>query len=135
MTDLTEPRSVVEQFFTYCSNLDFESAFSLISDDCVYQNMPFHTARGKQKIMRDLNAMGKYMTKFEVDMIHIAANDDVVLTERIDTLAGKFFSADLKLMGAFVVRDGKITEWRDYFDWTASTGLFIKSMFRKMLPA
>lgn len=134
-TQLTDPKAVVEQFIECCQNLDFDGGFSLISDDCVYRNMPFHTARGKKRIVRDLTALGKLLNEFQVEMTHIAVNDNVVLTERIDTLAGKFFRADLKLMGVFVVEDGKITEWRDYFDWTASTGLFIKSMFAKLIPS
>lgn len=134
MTTANDPKAVVEQFLNCCEKLDFDGGFSLLSDDCVYRNMPFHTARGKKRIIRDLTALGKLLTEFKVDMTHIAVNNDVVLTERIDTLAGKFFRADLKLMGVFVVRDGLITEWRDYFDWSASTGLFIKSMFAKLLP-
>ena len=42
-----DPQTVVEQFFQYCCDLDFENAFRLIADDCVYRNMPFHTATGK----------------------------------------------------------------------------------------
>lgn len=53
-----------------------------------------------------------------VEMIAAAAAGDVVVTERID----HFFASDgtvlasLPLAGTLVVRDGKIAEWRDYFD-------------------
>ena len=126
------PRKVVEQFFNACKELDFSAAGALLAEDCVYENVPFHTARGKKRVLRDLNMMGKYLTQFDVEMVNIAVNGNVVITERIDTLAGRFFSADIALMGVLVVKDGKISEWRDYFDWSASGGLFMKSALKKL---
>ena len=126
------PQQVVEQFFKACEELDFDTAFTFIAQNCVYKNMPFHTAQGKERVQRDLTAMGKLLTQFDVEMVNIAVNGNVVLTERIDTLAGRFFKADLALMGVLVVEDGKITQWRDYFDWSASSGIFAKSMLRKI---
>ena len=129
------PRQVVEQFFAACCALDFDGALALIDDNCVYRNMPFHTARGKARIQRDLTLMAKGMTAFDVEMVNIAVNGNVVLTERVDTLAGRFFRARLPLMGVLVVKNGKITEWRDYFDWSAMmgkiTGSFFTSPFRR----
>ncbi len=134
-SEQSNPKQVVEQFFAACCALDFDGALALIDEDCVYRNMPFHTARGKARIKRDLTTMAKGMTSFDVEMLHIAVNGNVVLTERIDTLAGRFFKAALPLMGVLVVENGKITEWRDYFDWSAMmgkvTGSFLTSPFRR----
>jgi limonene-1,2-epoxide hydrolase len=124
------PQQVVENFFAACCALDFDGALNLIDDQCVYKNMPFHTARGKARIERDLSLMARGMTSFEVEMVNIAVNGPVVLTERIDTLAGRFFKAELHLMGVLVVKNGKITEWRDYFDWSAMMGKFTGSLLR-----
>jgi limonene-1,2-epoxide hydrolase len=51
----------------------------------------------------------------------MAADGDVVLTERIDTFEMGGKDVVLPVMGVFEVRDGKIAAWRDYFDmatWT-----------------
>lgn len=125
----TSPQAVVERFFQACSDFDFNTALDLIDDECVYQNMPFHKAVGKKRIKRDLfDNMDRAMNLFDVEMINISATDRVVMTERIDTLGGKYFEAALPLMGVLVVEDGKITEWRDYFDWTSSAGKFLGSL-------
>lgn len=121
-------QAVVEEFFAAASAFDFDRALDLIDDDCVYQNVPFHTARGKRNISKALRSMEKAMTVFKVENIHIAANDKVVFTERVDTLGGKYFSLEIPLMGVFVVENGKITEWRDYFDWSLTIGRTIKSL-------
>lgn len=126
------PKHVVEAFFAACSELDFDNAMGFIDEDCVYKNMPFHTARGKARIQRDLGGMSKALNLFEVEMIHIAENGDVVLTERIDTLGGKFFKIAIPLMGVLVVKNGLIVEWRDYFDWSNSVGKMGGSAFKKL---
>lgn len=124
-------RTVVEDFLQACCELDMDAALELIDDNCVYQNVPFHTARGKKNIVKALQGMGKAMDHFGVEMVNIAANGDVVLTERVDTLGGRFFNVELPVMGVFVVKNGKITEWRDYFDWSLSLGKFVGSMVTK----
>ena len=128
-TAIANAQTVVEDFLQAACALDMESALDLIDDHCIYQNVPFHTARGKKNVVKALQAMGKAMTHFDVEMINIATNGNVVMTERIDTLGGKFFNVKLPLMGVFVVKDGKITEWRDYFDWSLSFGKFFSSLF------
>ncbi|MDX1695781.1 MAG: limonene-1,2-epoxide hydrolase family protein [Ketobacteraceae bacterium] len=124
-------REVVERFFTACCALDFDGALELIDERCVYRNVPFHKARGKERIRRDLTLMAKGMTAFDVDMIHLAVSGNTVLTERVDTLTGRFFRAELPLMGVLVVENGKITEWRDYFDWSAMMGKITGSILMR----
>lgn len=128
--EIKDPQTIVEQFLDACAALDFERGMSFIDEHCVYKNMPFHTARGKARIKRDLTSMQKTMNLFEVEMVNIAANGKTVLTERVDTIAGRFFHVEIPLMGVFVVEDGKITEWRDYFDWTLVLGKMGRSVIR-----
>ncbi len=136
MTNLDESsdsKAVVEAFIEKLEQLDLEAALEMMSEDCVYRNMPFHTANGRQRIERDLSAMMARVTSFDVEMLHIASDGEVVLTERIDTIETSRVSASIELMGVFVVRNGLITEWRDYFDWTSSGGRFVKSAFSSLL--
>jgi limonene-1,2-epoxide hydrolase len=40
------------------------------------------------------------------------------MTDRVDEIrVGKRFAARIWVYGRFTVKDGRITEWRDYFDW------------------
>lgn len=118
------PLAVVETFFAHLHSLDIESALALVAEDCVYQNVPFHKAVGKARIKRDMSLLSKAASEFRVEMKNAAVNGDVVLTERVDIFIGKGYRAEIPLMGAFVVKNGKITEWRDYFDWSLSAGRF-----------
>jgi limonene-1,2-epoxide hydrolase len=55
-----------------------------------------------------------------IEMLNIASNDDVVLTERIDRMHradGSVASGFVfRIMGTFVIRDGKIARYTDYYD-------------------
>lgn len=135
MNTKSSPQKIVEDFLAALSAFEMDQAADMLHENCVYQNVPFHHEEGKKKVIGVLKTMMKRLNIFEVQMLHIAVNDNVVLTERIDTLGGKLFQADIDLMGVFVIEDGKIIEWRDYFDWSSSGGRFLKGMFGKLLSS
>lgn len=114
---MTGEIDVVHRFLGRLQELDVAGAVGLCADDVVYQNVPLPAARGQKAVRRQLRAMAKVGTGFEVRMVNIAANGPVVLTERIDVLRRGNFAMEFWVCGTFEVRDGKIVLWRDYFDW------------------
>jgi limonene-1,2-epoxide hydrolase len=46
----------------------------------------------------------------------LAENGSTVLTERVDEVTANGIMAPVPVMGTFEVKDGRIVEWRDYFD-------------------
>lgn len=125
--------ATVEAFFAACRRLDADGIMALLADDIVYQNVPFPADRGKPAVARTLKAFGRVVTGFEVEMLHIAARDGVVLTERIDVLTGPLLFLDLPVCGTFEVRDGQITLWRDYFDLAGASAKLLVSPIRVLL--
>jgi limonene-1,2-epoxide hydrolase len=92
-----------------------DSLAQWFSADGVYHNIPSPPATGRQEI-RDLIA--GYLEKFaiEIRILHLAADGDVVLTERVDDFLVDGRRISLPVMGACEVRAGQISAWRDYFD-------------------
>jgi limonene-1,2-epoxide hydrolase len=125
--------AVVESFLAAFAAGNLERALALMSDDIVYQNVPFPADHGKAAVTRTLQAFGKIVTGFEVKMHNIAARDGVVLTERVDILKGPLIYLDIAVCGTFEVRDGKIVLWRDYFDLMSTTAKLLVSPFRWLL--
>jgi limonene-1,2-epoxide hydrolase len=90
------------------------------TDDCVWQQSGFPTTTGPEEAAALLAGMVDSigLARIEVDYLHVASGEDVVLTERHDWLV----RADGSKMGPGVVvgvtefRDGKISAWREYFD-------------------
>ena len=87
-----------------------------LTDDVVYHNIPLEPAVGLEATLSFLDGFFGMFTSTKVDIVHLAARDNVVLTERIDTLTMNEHVAPLPVMGAFELRDGRICAWRDYFD-------------------
>lgn len=116
MTERT-PIETVRAFLGALEDLDIDAAVELLADGAVYQNVPLPPARGKLAVERQLRFMAKYGTGFEVRMHNIAAEGSTVLTERTDVLIRGNWRSEFWVCGTFETRDGKITLWRDYFDW------------------
>jgi limonene-1,2-epoxide hydrolase len=86
------------------------------TDDGVYHNMPLAPVVGRAAIEADIaRILGAY-TSIGIRVLHAAATDTVVLTERVDDFVLDGRTLELPVMGACEVRDGRIAAWRDYFD-------------------
>jgi limonene-1,2-epoxide hydrolase len=128
-----EPIAVVEDFFAAMQAMDMERGAALLHDDVVYQNVPLPADRGKAATLRTLKRFERVIDKFEVKMVNIAARGAIVLTERIDVLAGPWVYLDIWVCGTFEVRDGRIVLWRDYFDVATATGKLALSPIKRAL--
>jgi limonene-1,2-epoxide hydrolase len=129
------PIDTVQAFLRALEQLDFEGAIELCADDMVYQNVPLPPARGKVAVARTLRSFERVMDRFEVRMHNIAANGPVVLTERTDVLAKGKYEIVIWVCGTFEVHDGKITLWRDYFDFAALTASAVLAVPRGLMRA
>ena len=121
---------LVERFFEAARDLDLEATMAFFADDAVYRNLPLPPARGAREIRRQMTWILGVLDRFEVDMVRIAGTEDTVLTERVDVLARGAFEVALPVCGAFDIRDGKITSWRDHFDWMTLTGATVAGLVR-----
>ena|ERR1019366_7467715 len=91
----------------------------LLAPDCLYINVPWP---GRPRIGPDqaYDALSRYRSGWRVELhiVHLVAEGDVVLAERLECFQkpGDTTVHDLYVMGAFEMKDGKIAKWRDYFD-------------------
>jgi limonene-1,2-epoxide hydrolase len=115
ITNLAIVRRLCEEW----PRLTREGFQELLAPDCFYVNIPWSD---QPRIGPDqaYEALSRYHDGWRVDLevIHILADDDVVLTERLERFQkpGESSFHDLYVMGVFEMKDGKIAKWRDYFD-------------------
>ncbi len=115
---MNTPIEIVETFVAHYNAGEYDAAIDLLAEDLFYHNIPMEPIIGR-KAFRQFNDATVVNPGLRAAWIitGIAANEDLVLTERVDDFispAGGRVS--VPLMGSFVIRDGKIAEWRDYFD-------------------
>jgi limonene-1,2-epoxide hydrolase len=105
---------------------DAEELRPYMSDDAVYQNTGMAATVGVDAIVANLAAQfGMFPDSYEYRLKNLAADGNVVMTERLDMIKGPDGTLHgVPVMGTFVVRDGKISRWTDYWD----TGLPARMM-------
>jgi limonene-1,2-epoxide hydrolase len=136
------PADVVIEFLRALAAYDLDAALDLVADDIEYINVSLPTIHGKERIERIARPwLRPGRMGFDVHLNHVATEGNVVLTDRIDELNFGRFAARFWVYGRFVVGpDGKITLWRDSFDWLDVTignlrglaGLLSPSLNRRM---
>ncbi len=96
----------------------FERFFT---EDTVWENVGLARTVGLDQAKAFVDGFPGGIDHIDVETLHIAAAGNVVLTERIDYLynAAGGLVATLRLAGAFEIKDGRIVQWRDYFDTAA----------------
>ncbi|MCV3768863.1 limonene-1,2-epoxide hydrolase family protein [Rhizobium sp. TRM95796] len=112
------PLDIAQTFFDHWSADRIEEALGMLSDDVLYDNVPFPDIVGRDNV-RKFHVEFGIGKSFTVDwrVVNMAASDNVVLNERIDIFTHESGGRiTLPVMGTLTVDGGKITVWRDYFD-------------------
>src|SRR3974390_1791638 len=123
---------IVESFFDAWRTMDLASVFALLSEDIVYQNVPFRPHHGRTEVEPVLRRLCRGSEAFYIELLNIAVRDGVVLTERTDRAVGPWIDITFWVCGTFAIRDGKIALWRDRFDRTQLALELIVSPFRRL---
>jgi limonene-1,2-epoxide hydrolase len=122
----------VRAFLAALERFDVEAAVKLLDPDVVYENVSLPAARGRPATLRLLRSMPRALSGFEVQTHRLAATGSVVLTERTDVLVVGRVRVAFWVCGTFEVHEGRITLWRDYFDWAATTGALVSGVARAL---
>lgn len=130
-----DPQAVVEGFLAAMAAGDSAAAARLIDDDIVYVNVGFPPMRGRREVEKVLALLDKPKLGFEVYLHAISAEDDVVLTERTDVLLFGKVRAQFWVWGRFEVRDGRITLWRDSFDFWDLLRANVRGLVGALVPS
>ena len=122
---------VVEKFLNALQDQDFDTVESLAAPELVWHNVGVPPIRGRARIMKLLRkGQGKF--GFEVKFHNIAQDGGTVLTERTDAIIIGPLRLQFWVCGTFEVRDGKVTLWRDYFNFF---DFFVKAPLRAVAAA
>lgn len=115
------PEEVVDEFIARLVRLDVDAACELVTDDVEYDNVPMGPVHGPDGIKGVFGQLSGTIDAMEWVIHRQVAVGDVVMNERTDRFGREGKWADLPVAGIFVIRDGKIALWRDYFDMNTMT--------------
>ena len=130
-------KQVVQEFCDLMVKRDAELLRPYLAANVVYQNTGMPAASGIEDVVANVaGQFAMFSDSYEYKTINCVAEGDVVMNERLDHVKGPDGAVHaLPVMGTFVVRDGKIARWTDYWD----SGLIAKMMsgadYSALVPA
>ncbi|ULE32972.1 limonene-1,2-epoxide hydrolase family protein [Mycobacterium sp. IDR2000157661] len=132
-TDVDNVRAV-ENFLYALADEDFETAEALLADNVAWQNVGLPTIHGRERIVKIMRR-GEGRMRFEVKIHRIAGEGNTVLTERTDALVFGPVRMQFWVCGVFEVHAGRITLWRDYFDFADFTKALLRGLVATLFPS
>lgn len=113
---MTGNATVISNFIAAWARRDPAELASYFTEDGCYHNMPIAPVRGREQVREFIEGFLSTWTETQWDIVHLVEQGDVVIAERLDRTKTTQGDVDLPCVGVFELRDGKIAEWRDYFD-------------------
>lgn len=128
---------IVEAFLAALRDDDLDAAAEALAEDVVYQNVGLPTIYGRNATVKVFRRMSGRV-EFDVKIHRIAGDGSAVLTERTDALTLGPLRLQFWVCGVFEVHHGRITLWRDYFDFanmfTATLRAIAATVFSRLRP-
>ncbi len=107
---------VVRELCAAIDRRDLAAVESLLDDKVVYHNIGSEPAVGRDAALGAVRFQFDMFDPISFRIRNLAENGRTVLTERTDEITANGVMAPVPVMGTFEVTDGRIVQWRDYFD-------------------
>lgn len=118
--DAVSPETIVDAMIAALERKDLTDAVTYMADDIEYDNVPMGKVHGHAEVVASLEPFFARCDCVQWEIKHQAASGEVVMNERVDRFQFGDRWAEIAVAGLFVVRDGRVTLWRDYFDLGAA---------------
>lgn len=105
----------------FCQSLlaaDMAASCRYLAPDVYYHNMPWDPVVGHEAVRKVLDPLvhGANCTLRRMQIEHTLADGEVVMNARLETWERQGVRVDLPVAGLFIVRDGLVRRWIDYWD-------------------
>ena len=121
---MTDNERIVRDFIAAWERLDAAELAAYFTADGCYYNIPVQPVRGRDNVEKFIREFTATWTETRWEIVSIGAVGERVYAERMDRTKTTGGDVDLPCLGVFEMRDGRIAEWRDYFD----LGTFMQAM-------
>lgn len=111
------PGEVVTALVQACERRDLDAVCALVADDIEYDNVPIGKVYGPDGV-RSVLSGGVTAAASDVEWVvhRQVESGDTVMNERTDRFLVDGRWVEIPIAAVFVVRDGRVALWRDYFD-------------------
>ena len=113
--------TIVTEFIKAWSDLDAAKLVDYFCEDGCYFNIPLEPITGREALHAFIDEFLSTWSKTDWEIRTIISSGHIVIAERLDRTETSAGSVALPCVGVFEMKDGKIKEWRDYFDLATYT--------------
>lgn len=113
---MTDNAAIVREFIGAWSRLDADELASYFAADGTYHNIPTAPVTGRENVRKFIKGFAANWSSTDWEIVNLVAAGDVVFAERVDRTRVGPKQVELPCCGVFVMKDGQIKVWRDYFD-------------------
>jgi limonene-1,2-epoxide hydrolase len=111
-----EKLRVANEMVEAWNRLDWDRVFELFAEDGVLHTMTSEPIVGRAAIRERLQYIVDNLESIELRITHMGIIDDVVMIERVDDFVFAGRHSAIPVVGVMEIADGKVTEWREYYD-------------------
>jgi len=109
------PEEIVRAEMAAWGRNDVDEVMRHFAENLVLYVGPYPPVSGRDAIRKTMDAYFSRGTCVDLEILYLAVDGDVVLMERDDHWIVNGEKKNWRVMGAYEVRDQKITAWREYF--------------------
>ncbi|GAB5415640.1 MAG: limonene-1,2-epoxide hydrolase family protein [Congregibacter sp.] len=110
------PLVVAHEIVLAWNAIDADAIADLFTEDGTYQSMMDKPTKGREVIREKFTALLSGATYLKLHLRNIAVQGNVVFLERVDEFVYKGKEASVPVVAVLEIEDGKVAEWREYFD-------------------
>ena len=118
---MNENERIVRDFIAAWSTLNVDRIIGYFTDDGVYHNIMLQPVAGRENLRKFIQGFVKSWSATDWEIRTLISKGDIVIAERVDRTSLGAKQVALPCCGVFELKDGKIREWRDYFDMATYT--------------
>lgn len=124
----------VREFCAAIDRKDLAAVEALMDERVVYHNVGSEPAVGRDASLAAVKFQFDMFEPISFRIRNLAADGDTVLTERVDEITANGITAPVPVMGTFEVKNGRIVQWRDYFDMGLTGKLMAGEDASELIP-
>lgn len=108
--------AVVMEMIDAWNTRDWKKVSDLFTRDGVLHSMMIEPVEGRETIRKRIDTLGAGLESMNIEVLNIGKVGDVVFLERVDEFTYKGKEGRVPVVGVLEVRDGRVAEWREYYD-------------------
>lgn len=102
--------------------LDLDGAVNMFTEDGVFHSMMREPHKGRDVLRGFMGKLFGGMSELSLEIRSEGVSGNTVILERFDSWVFNGKPGSIPVVGVYDVEDGKIKEWREYYDYAALMG-------------